>query len=79
MPHALQCFALTDVCMFLQVAAQAEHHIVVRKAVDAEGRALTRFAVLTEEAERAEEVGAMLGLGSSEARQMMQAASPSFG
>ncbi|EIE25588.1 P-loop containing nucleoside triphosphate hydrolase protein [Coccomyxa subellipsoidea C-169] len=57
-----------------QVAAQAEHHIVVRKAVDAEGRALTRFAVLTEEAERAEEVGAMLGLGTSEALQMMQAA-----
>lgn len=62
-----------------QVAAQAEHHIVVRKAVDAEGRALTRFAVLTEEAERAEEVGAMLGLGTSEALQMMQAASASFG
>ena len=64
--------------MSWQVAAQAEHHIVVRKAVDAEGRALTRFAVLTEEAERAEEVGAMLGLGSSEALQMMQAASSSF-
>ncbi|BDA41836.1 DNA repair protein RecN [Coccomyxa sp. Obi] len=58
-----------------QVAAQAEHHIVVRKAVDAGGRALTRFAVLTEEAERAEEVGAMLGLGTTEALQMLQAAS----
>ncbi|CAL8460865.1 g396 [Coccomyxa elongata] len=58
-----------------QVAAQAEHHVVVRKAVDADGRALTRFAVLTEEAERAEEVGAMLGLGTTEALQMLQAAS----
>ena len=57
------------------MAAQAEHHVVVRKAVDAQGRALTHFAILTEEAERAEEVGAMLGLGTTEALQMLQAAS----
>jgi DNA repair ATPase RecN len=56
------------------VAAHAEHHIVVRKSVDAEGRAMTRFAVLQDEVERAEEVGAMLGLGRSEAVQMLQSA-----
>ncbi len=55
-----------------QVAAQAEHHVVVRKSVDAEGRAATQFAVLQEEQERAQEVGAMLGLGPAEALQMLQ-------
>lgn len=55
------------------MAAHAEHHIVVRKSVDDDGRALTKFALLDAESERAEEVAAMLGLGVGEALQMLQA------
>ena len=51
---------------------------MVRKTVDGEGRAATRFTVLAEEGERAEEVAAMLGLGRGEALQMLQAANESF-
>jgi DNA repair ATPase RecN len=58
----------------VQVAAHAEHHVVVRKSVDGEGRAATSFAVLEQEGERAQEVAAMLGLGTGEALQMLREA-----
>lgn len=68
----LWCTLLRSLLACWQVAAHAEHHIVVRKSVNVDGRAATQFAVLQEEAERAQEVGAMLGLGPAEALQMLQ-------
>lgn len=56
----------------MQVAASAEHHIVVKKAVDAEGRALTQFGLLQQEQERLAEVAAMMGMGQHEALQVLQ-------
>ncbi len=56
----------------MQVAAHAEHHIVVRKAVDSQGRTTTKFSVLEEQEERVQEVALMLGLGAGEALQMLQ-------
>jgi hypothetical protein len=44
-----------------QVAAHAEHHIIVRKAIADDGRMLTRIQTLAEEDERAHEVADMLG------------------
>ena len=56
----------------VQVAAHADHHIVVRKAVDSQGRTITKFSVLDEQEERVKELAAMLGLGTGEALQMLQ-------
>eukprot|EP00884_Botryococcus_braunii_P022424 jgi/Botrbrau1/8866/Bobra.50_2s0023.2 len=58
-----------------QVAAHAEHHICVRKGVEADGRPLTRFQALREETQRIEEVADMLGMGREEALQLLRAAS----
>ncbi len=56
----------------MQVAAAAEHHIVVKKAFDDEGRALTRVMPLVHERERLAEVAAMMGVGQQEAVQVLQ-------
>ena len=55
----------------LQVAAHAEHHLVVRKAEGSDGRMLTVIQPLTDARERATEVAAMLGLGLPAAEQML--------
>ena len=57
----------------LQVAASAEHHVVVKKALDSEGRALTRVVILLQEQDRLAEVAAMMGVGRQEAMQVLQA------
>ncbi|KAK9819715.1 hypothetical protein WJX72_001582 [[Myrmecia] bisecta] len=57
-----------------QVAAHARHHLRVRKAVAADGRMITQIDALYSQQQRAEEVAAMLGLGLSEAQQMLQSA-----
>ena len=57
----------------VQVAASADHHVVVRKALDGEGRALTRVMILAQEQERLAEVAAMMGVGQQEALQVLQA------
>jgi DNA repair ATPase RecN len=56
-----------------QVAAAAEHHLVVRKALGADGRPVTRFAALESRAERASEVAAMLGLDVAAAEALLAA------
>ena len=56
-----------------KVAAHAEHHIRVLKAIGADGRALTAFETLDAE-QRCEEVAAMLGMGRTEARHLLVAA-----
>ncbi|CAL5219355.1 g1171 [Coccomyxa viridis] len=56
-----------------QVAASADHHIVVKKALDGEGRALTRIRILLQEQERLAEVAAMMGVGQQDALQVLQA------
>ncbi len=58
---------------FAQVAASADHHIVVKKALDNEGRALTRIMILLQEQERLAEVAAMMGVGQQDALQVLQA------
>ncbi len=72
-PAAIGVSALSGGGLGRQVAAHAEHHICVRKAAGADGRALTRFEALAADA-RAEEVAAMLGLGRAEALQLLAAA-----
>lgn len=57
-----------------QVAAHAEHHICVRKAVDAGGRLVTRFERLLDRNARLGEVSAMLGLSEEAAENVMRAA-----
>ena len=47
---------------------------MVRKGRAEDGRMLTHFASLAGEADRAQEVGEMLGLGTTEAVQMLRAA-----
>ena len=56
-----------------QVAASAEQHVVVKKALDSEGRALTRVMPLLREEERLAEVAAMMGMRQQEALQVLQA------
>ncbi len=57
-----------------QVAAAAEqHHLVVRKALGADGRPVTLFAALESRAERAGEVAAMLGLDEAAAEALLAA------
>ena len=58
--------------VYMQVAAAAEHHIVVKKAFDGEGRALTRVMPLVHEQERLSEVAAMMGVGQQEAVQVLR-------
>ena len=53
-----------------QVAAHAPHHVCVRKVV-VEGRVLTSFQHLGSQAEREEELAAMLGMDLQAARQLM--------
>ncbi|KAK9798188.1 hypothetical protein WJX73_001384 [Symbiochloris irregularis] len=60
-----------------QVAAHAQHHVVVRKQLDPSGRVLTRFTPLQSQKEREGEVAAMLGLGLPQAQMLMHAAQPS--
>ena len=55
------------------MAAHAEHHIRVAKAIGADGRALTRFESLDAD-QRCDEVAAMLGMGRAEARHLLAAA-----
>ena len=55
------------------MAASAEQHVVVKKALDIEGRALTRVMPLLREEERLAEVAAMMGVGQQEALQVLQA------
>ena len=57
----------------MQVAASAEYHVVVKKSLDAEGRALTRVVPLLHDEERLAEVAAMMGVGQQEALQVLQA------
>lgn len=57
-----------------QVAAHADHHICVRKATDVQGRVQTVFEHLDSTEARAEEIAAMLGLGLTEAFQLLDAA-----
>ena len=45
----------------LQVAAYADHHICVRKAIDSQGRAQTVIEALADQHDRVEEIAAMLG------------------
>ena len=45
----------------MQVAAYADHHLCVRKAVDSEGRVQTSVDALLDINDRAHEVAAMLG------------------
>ena len=55
------------------MAASAEQHVVVKKALDSEGRALTRVMPLLREEERLAEVAAMMGMRQQEALQVLQA------
>ena len=45
----------------MQVAAHADHHLCVRKAVDSEGRVQTTVEALIDLEDRAHEIAAMLG------------------
>lgn len=45
----------------MQVAAHADHHLCVRKAVDPEGRVQTSVEALVDLEDRAHEIAAMLG------------------
>ena len=45
----------------MQVAAHADHHLCVRKAVDLEGRVQTSVEALVDLEDRAHEIAAMLG------------------
>ncbi len=47
--------------------------MVVKKALDSEGRALTRVVILLQEQDRLAEVAAMMGVGRQEAVQVLQA------
>ncbi len=47
--------------------------MVVQKALDSEGRALTRVTPLLREEDRLAEVAAMMGVGQQEALQVLQA------
>ena len=65
-----------SVCLLLvpQVAAHAEHHLCVRKAVGADDRVVTQFDALQQRPERLAEISAMLGLPAGAAEQLMAAA-----
>lgn len=65
------CVILSHRVWVLQVAASANHHICVRKQVTDDGRVLTRFEALTDEAEKLQEVAAMGGMRIEEARNML--------
>jgi DNA repair ATPase RecN len=56
------------------VAAHAEHHLCVRKAVGADDRVVTQFDALQQRPERLAEISAMLGLPEAAAEELMAAA-----
>lgn len=61
-----------------QVAAHADTHLVVRKALDPDSRMVTRFQRLSRRDERLAEISAMLGLPHAAAEELLQqAAQPS--
>lgn len=58
--------------MVRQVAAHADHHLVVQKAVSPDGRMLTAVQPLHDDDERVAEVAAMLGLDADAAQAMLR-------